>query len=197
MRPHAGGGGADRGWNRKVGQDRRELTDQLDATVYEMRRALESLRKSVDEDGSPESEFALALRRCPGAGAWRDTTQAIMRFGSAAGRNHGCSAHAGRAGGIVTAGSGRDPSVRLDLAEAVGAVDRLVHPRLERHLRLVAARGADRREVLAGAAVVGPLVAARAADRRDVVEPPPRGSSAGTRGSEAQRFGSDVNPFCA
>ena len=27
----------------------------------EMRRALESLRRSVDEDGSPESEFALAL----------------------------------------------------------------------------------------------------------------------------------------
>jgi hypothetical protein len=26
-----------------------------------MRRALESLRRSVDEDGSPESEFALAL----------------------------------------------------------------------------------------------------------------------------------------
>jgi hypothetical protein len=27
----------------------------------EMRRALESLRRSVDEDGSPESEYALAL----------------------------------------------------------------------------------------------------------------------------------------
>ena len=27
----------------------------------EMRRALESLRRSVDEDGSPESEYAIAL----------------------------------------------------------------------------------------------------------------------------------------
>ena len=40
------------------------------------RRALESLRRSVDEDGSPESEFAVALalallRRAPGTGAWR------------------------------------------------------------------------------------------------------------------------------
>ncbi len=39
-----------------------------------MRRALESLRRSVDEDGSPESEFALALALAlvaprPGAGA--------------------------------------------------------------------------------------------------------------------------------
>ena len=62
-------------WYRKTGRDRRELTDRLDATAAmpgftfgphiahrdEMRRALESLRKSVDEDGSPESEFALAL----------------------------------------------------------------------------------------------------------------------------------------
>ena len=62
-------------WYRKAGRDRRELTDVLDATAAvpgfsfgpgiahrdEMRRALESLRRSVDEDGSPESEFALPL----------------------------------------------------------------------------------------------------------------------------------------
>ena len=62
-------------WYRKTGRERRELTDVLDATAAmpgfsfgpgiahrdEMRRALESLRRSVDEDGSPESEFALAL----------------------------------------------------------------------------------------------------------------------------------------
>ena len=52
-------------WYRKTGRDRRELTDVLDATAAmpgfrfgpgiahrdEMRRALESLRRSVDEDG--------------------------------------------------------------------------------------------------------------------------------------------------
>src|SRR6188768_2959922 len=60
-------------------------------------------------------------------------------------------------------------SVGLDLAEAVRAVDRLVHARLERYLRLVAARRADRREVLARSAVVGALVAARATQRGRVV----------------------------
>ena len=62
-------------WYRKTGRERRELTDKLDATAAmpgfrfdpgithrdEMRRALESLRRSVDEDGSPESECAVAL----------------------------------------------------------------------------------------------------------------------------------------
>jgi hypothetical protein len=54
---------------------RRELTDALDAAASmpgfafgpdlahrdEMRRALEGLRKAVDEDGSPENEFAVAV----------------------------------------------------------------------------------------------------------------------------------------
>ena len=58
-----------------------------------------------------------------------------------------------RTGGII-GDQARGPvgprgSVRADLPEAVGAVDGLVHARLERHLRLVAARRADRGEVLA------------------------------------------------
>jgi hypothetical protein len=61
------------------------------------------------------------------------------------------------------------PSVRLDLAEAVRAVDRSIHTRLERHLRLVAARGADDGEILAGGPVVASLVATGPADFADVV----------------------------
>src|SRR3954451_5747615 len=52
-------------------------------------------------------------------------------------------------------------SVGVDLPEAVRAVDRAVHPRLERDLCLVAALGAEDREVLAGRG--GALVASRAA----------------------------------
>ena len=63
-------------WYRKSGRDRRELTDKLDAISGhagvppsapgiahrdDIRRALESLRRCVDKDGSPESEFAVAL----------------------------------------------------------------------------------------------------------------------------------------
>ncbi len=57
----------------------------------------------------------------------------------------------------------------LDLAEAVGAVDRPVHARLERDLRCVSALRADHGEVLAGRPVVAALVAARAADLASVV----------------------------
>src|SRR3954468_1616280 len=72
----------------------------------------------------------------------------------------------------VAPGISRSPdrgSVRLDLAEAVRAVDRLVHAGLERHLRLVTARRADGREVLAGTAVVRALVAPGATERVRVV----------------------------
>src|SRR5215203_1038394 len=69
----------------------------------------------------------------------------------------------------ITSGCDRGSSVRLDLPEAVRAVDRLVHPRLEGHLRLVPARRADRGKVLARPSLLGSLVAPRAADRPDVV----------------------------
>jgi hypothetical protein len=68
---------------------------------------------------------------------------------------------------------------RLDGPEAVGAVDRAVHSRLEGHLRLVAARRADDREVLARRAVVAALVATRPADLADVIAGIPSGASAG------------------
>src|SRR5439155_1192896 len=72
-----------------------------------------------------------------------------------------------------------EPSVGLDLAEAVRAVDRPVHPRLEWHLRLVAARRANDREIFARRPVVAALVAARAADLADVVAGVPSGAPAG------------------
>src|SRR5206468_745335 len=65
----------------------------------------------------------------------------------------------------------RDPatSVGADRPEAVGAVDRPVHARTERHLRLVAAGGADDREVLPVGTIDASLVAAWPADVTDVV----------------------------
>jgi hypothetical protein len=78
-------------------------------------------------------------------------------------------------------------SVRLDLAEAVRAVDRPVHARLERHLRLVAARRADDGEVLAGGAVVAALVTTRSADLADVVPGVARGAAAGSTARAALR----------
>ena len=70
--------------------------------------------------------------------------------------------------------SGRDArarhpgSVGADRPEAVGAVDRSVHPRSERDLRLVPARRTDHRKVLAIRPIDAPLVAARPADVADV-----------------------------
>src|SRR5688572_27385045 len=52
----------------------------------------------------------------------------------------------------------------LDVSEAVGAVDRPVHARLERHLRGVAALRTDDREILAHRPVIAALIAARSAD---------------------------------
>ena len=68
-----------------------------------------------------------------------------------------------RLSGAVVGARAR-PRVGVDLPEAVRAVDGLVHARLERHLRLVAARGADGREVLARP--VGPRCARSRAARR-------------------------------
>ena len=51
--------------------------------------------------------------------------------------------------------------------EAVGAIDRPVHPWLERDLGLIAARRAEDREVLAGRSLAA-LVAARSADVAEV-----------------------------
>lgn len=62
-------------WYRKTGRDRRALVDALDGTASmpgfhfppelghrdELRRALEGLRKHVDEDGAPEGELVVAL----------------------------------------------------------------------------------------------------------------------------------------
>jgi hypothetical protein len=62
-------------WYKATGRDRRELTDTLDAATAmpgfrfapslghrdELRRALENLRKNVDEDGGPEGELVVAL----------------------------------------------------------------------------------------------------------------------------------------
>ena len=70
-------------------------------------------------------------------------------------------------------------SVGLDLAEAVRAVDRPVHPRLEGHLGLVAARRADHREVLAGDPIIAALVAAGPTDFTDVVARVAAGAAAG------------------
>jgi len=57
--------------------------------------------------------------------------------------------------GPGAAGDGRVLLLRADLPEAVRAVDRAVHPRLERHLGLVTALRAEDREVLAtGAGLV-------------------------------------------
>src|SRR3954451_17411956 len=60
-------------------------------------------------------------------------------------------------------------SVGLDGPEAIRAVDRAVHARLERDLRLVSAGRADDGEVLAVRPVVTALVAAWAADVADVI----------------------------
>src|SRR4051794_36049545 len=59
--------------------------------------------------------------------------------------------------------------VGLDRPEAVRAVDRAIHPRLERYLGLIAAGRAENREVLAHRTVVTALVSARPSDVADVV----------------------------
>src|SRR4029079_10106528 len=80
-----------------------------------------------------------------------------------------CAARLGGAG-LGLCGTGTRPaSGALDGPEAVGAVDRLVHAGLERHLGRVAALGADHREVLPGWAVIAPLVTARTTDVAHVV----------------------------
>src|SRR6185436_3174905 len=98
---------------------------------------------------------------------------ATARGRSTAGRG----SRSGAVAGATDIGPGRrsgsdvvgQASVRADRPEAVGAVDRAVHTRLERHLGLVAAGRADHREVLACRPVVAALVAARAADVAHVV----------------------------
>src|SRR6187549_1886580 len=80
---------------------------------------------------------------------------------------------------------GPDQSVRADGPEAVRAVDRSVHARLERHLRLVATGRADHGEVLAVGAVVATLVAARAADVVGVVAAITSGAPAGSAAGAA------------
>src|SRR5256885_9437871 len=89
---------------------------------------------------------------------------------------------------VQNRGTRRQRSVGLDLAEAVGAVDRPVHPRLERHLGLVAARRADDRKIFARRPVVAALVAARAADLADVVAGIPSGTPAGPAARAALRI---------
>ena len=77
---------------------------------------------------------------------------------------------------------GRPPrrgSVGADGPEAVGAVDRSVHPRPERHLRLVSARRTDDREVLPVGPLDAPLVPTRATDVAHVVPALTRRSPAG------------------
>ena len=75
-------------------------------------------------------------------------------------------------------------SVGLDLAEAVRAVDRPIHSRLERNLGLVATRGADHGEVFARDPIVSPLVASGSPDisnvRSGIAAGPPAGSTART-----------------
>jgi hypothetical protein len=79
--------------------------------------------------------------------------------------------------------SNRPASVGLDLPEAIRAIDRSIHARLERNLCLVATRRADHGEILARHMVVSALIAARTADVTDVVARlttgPPAGSTAG------------------
>src|SRR3990172_8656908 len=75
--------------------------------------------------------------------------------------------------------------LRADLPEAVGAVDRAVHPRLERDLGLVAALRAEDREVLAAGAG---FVAARAAEVAGVVAAVAGGPSAGPAAHAALRL---------
>src|SRR5664279_327280 len=76
------------------------------------------------------------------------------------GRNYpelsGTSVNVAQARHASVPGSGRG----LDVPEAVGAVDRLVLARLERHLGGVAALRADDREVLALWPVIAALIAA-------------------------------------
>ena len=78
-------------------------------------------------------------------------------------------------------------SVGPDRPEAVRAIDRPIHPGLERHMRLVAAGRADDREVLAARAVIAALVAARAADVADVVAAVTRSPAAGPAARAALR----------
>src|SRR5439155_7197325 len=82
-------------------------------------------------------------------------------------------------------------SARLDGPEAVGAVDRPIHPRLEGHLGLVPARRADHREVLAGRSILPALVAARPADVVEVVAALARSTPAGAAARAALRIGGE------
>src|SRR4029079_13154828 len=69
-------------------------------------------------------------------------------------------------------------SVGMGLAETIGAVDRSIHARPERHLRLVAALRAQNREVLAVRG--GALVAAGPTEVGCCVARVARGAPAGT-----------------
>src|SRR5215467_7350732 len=82
----------------------------------------------------------------------------------------------------------RTASVRVGGPEAIRAVDRAVHARLERHLRLAAAGSADHGEVLASGTVVAPLIAARATDAAHVVPTLAGGSATGAAAGAALRL---------
>ena len=92
---------------------------------------------------------------------------------------------------LARAGKWRSPdfpqarSVRADLPEAVRAIDRPIHPRLERNLCLVAAGRADDGEVLPDRPLVAALVAARPTDVADVVSTLARGPAAGATAGAA------------
>src|SRR3954447_26462543 len=83
-------------------------------------------------------------------------------------------------------------SVGLDGPEAVRAVDRAVHARLEGDLRLVPARRADDGEILAVRAVVAALVATRPADVADVIAGVARRAPAGATAGAALRFADEA-----
>src|SRR6185295_1308293 len=96
-------------------------------------------------------------------------------------------------GAVHTSAGSSGRSVRADRPEAVRAVDRAVHARLEGNLRLVAAGRADHREVLAGRAVVATLVAAGATDVAGVIAAVALGAPAGAAARAA--LGVTDEPF--
>src|SRR5947199_4529999 len=126
----------------------------------------------------------------------RPSSAAMGRGRSMAGRASPCG-EAGTATDIEPAkpfGCERRPGVTsalrrvgLHRPDAVGAVDRPVHPRLERHLGLVPARRAEDREILTHRAVVAALVATWASDLPDVVAGLAARASAGSTARAAFR----------
>src|SRR6185312_7987683 len=121
-----------------------------------------------------------ARRASPcGGGAVANGSVRARCSGSRYGRAH---ADAPAQGGCGTR------SVRADRPEAVRAVHGAVHPRPERHLRLIAARRAHDREVLTVRSVDGPLVAARTTDVLDVVTTVAGGAPTGPAAGAALRI---------